>query len=145
MVKLRAVQYGCGPIGCSVARFVSQRPDIEIVGAIDIDKNLLGRDLGDVADLDKKLGVSISADADVVLSRSKPDVVLLTISSSLEVIYPQLERCVAAKANVVSTCEELVYPYRKEPQLSAKIDKMAKANKVTVLSTGVNPGFLMDT
>jgi len=143
--KIRVVQYGCGPIGCSVVRFASQRPDMEIVGAVDINQNLLGRDLGDVADLDKKLGVSISADVDVVLSRSKPDVVLLATSSSLKAIYPQLERCVATKANVVSTCEELSYPFRKEPQLSAEIDKMAKANNITVLGTGVNPGFLMDT
>ena len=144
MTKDKVVQYGCGPIGCSVARFVSQRPDIEIVGAIDIDKNLLGRDLGDVADLDKKLGVSISADADVVLPQTKPDVVLLTTSSSLKAIYPQLKKCVTAGVNVVSTCEELSYPYKKEPQLSAEIDSMAKENNVTVLATGVNPGFLMD-
>ena len=145
IAKVRAVQYGCGPIGCSVARFASQRPDIEIVGAIDIDKSLKGRDLGEVAGLNKKLGVSISDEADAVLSQTKPDVVFLTTSSSLKKIYPQLEQCAKAGANVVSTCEELAYPYRKEPRLSTEIDKMAKANNITVLGTGVNPGFLMDT
>jgi 4-hydroxy-tetrahydrodipicolinate reductase len=54
-------------------------------------------------------------------------------------------KCVKAGANVLSTCEELSYPYRKDPKLSAEIDKIAKANNVTVLATGVNPGFLMDT
>lgn len=144
MSKVKVVQYGCGPIGCSVARFASQRPDIEIVGAIDIDKDLVGRDLGEVAALNKKLGVSISDDVDAVLSQTKPDVVFLTTSSSVKKIYPQLEQCVKAGANVVSTCEELSYPYRKEAQLSAEMDKMAKANRVTILGTGVNPGFLMD-
>ena len=144
IAKVRAVQYGCGPIGCSVARFASQRPDIEIVGAIDIDKNLVGRDLGEVIRLEKKLGVSISDNADAILYQTKPDVVLLTTSSSLRKVYPQLKQCAKAGANVVSTCEELSYPYRKAPQLSAEIDKIAKANKVTVLGTGVNPGFLMD-
>jgi len=142
--KVRAVQYGCGPIGCSVARFALQRSDIVIVGAIDIAPNLIGRDLGDVVGLDKKVGVSISADADAVLLQTKPDIVLLTTSSSLKVIYPQLEKCVNAGVNVVSTCEELSYPYKKEPQLSAEIDSIAKENNVTVLATGVNPGFLMD-
>ena len=142
--KVRAVQYGCGPIGCSVARFALQRSDIVIVGAIDIDPNLIGRDLGDVVGLDKKVGVNISADADAVLLQTKPDIVLLTTSSSLKVIYPQLKKCVTAGVNVVSTCEELSYPYRKDPQLSAEIDSIAKANSVTVLATGVNPGFLMD-
>ena len=144
MTKVKAVQFGCGPIGCSVVRCVCQRPDIELVGAIDIDKSLVGRDLGEVAGTNNKIGVSISADADAVLSQVKPDVVFLTTSSSLKVIYSQVEKCVAAGANVVSTCEELAYPYRKDPQLSAEIDKIAKANNVTVLATGVNPGFLMD-
>lgn len=144
VAKVRAVQYGCGPIGCSVVRYACQRADIELVGAVDVDKSLVGRDLGEVAGIKNKLGVSISADTDAVLSQAKPDVVFLTTSSSLKVVYPQVEKCVAAGANVVSTCEELSYPYRKAPQLSAEIDKIAKANNVTVLATGVNPGFLMD-
>jgi len=144
VTKAKAVQFGCGPIGCSVVRYASLRPDVELVGAVDIDKSLVGRDLGEVAGIKNKLGVSISADADAVLSQARPDVVFLTTSSSLKVVYPQVEKCVAAGANVISTCEELSYPYRKAPQLSAEIDKMAKANNVTVLATGVNPGFLMD-
>jgi len=145
VTKARVVQLGCGPIGCSVVRYASQRPDIELVGAIDIDRSLVGRDLGEVAGIDNKLGVSISADADAVLSQAKPDVVFLTTSSYPRAVYPQVEKCVGTGANVVSTCEELSYPYRKEPQLSAEIDKIAKANNVTVLATGVNPGFVMDS
>jgi len=144
VTKIKAVQFGCGPIGCSVVRYAYQRPDIELVGAIDIKESLVGRDLGEIAGINNKLGVSISADADAVLSQAKPDVVFLTTSSSAKVVYPQMEKCVRAGANIVSTCEELAYPYRKNPQLSADIDKIAKANNVTVLSTGVNPGFLMD-
>jgi hypothetical protein len=71
-------------------------------------------------------------------------VVFLTTSSSLKDVYTQVEKCVTVGANIVSTCEELAYPYRKDPQLSAEIDRIAKANNVTVLATGVNPGFLMD-
>ena len=144
MTKAKAVQFGCGPIGCSVVRYACKRPDIELVGAVDIDKSLAGRDLGEVASLKNKLGVSISADVDAVLSQAKPDVVFLTTSSSLKAIRPQVEKCVKAGANVISTCEELAYPYRRDPKLSDEIDKMAKADDVTVLATGVNPGFLMD-
>ncbi len=144
VTKVRVAQFGCGPIGCSVVRYALQRPDVEFVGAIDIDKSLVGRDLGEVAGAKNKLGVRISADADNVLSQTKPDAVFLTTSSSLKVIYPQVEQCVAASANVISTCEELSYPYRKDPQLSAELDKIAKRNNVTILATGVNPGFIMD-
>jgi len=143
-MKVKIVQYGCGPIGCSVVRFASQRSDIELVGAIDIDKNLTGRDLGEVAGLSKKLGIVISNEADAVLSQTKPDIVFLTTASFFEVVYPQLERCIKAGANVVSTAEELSYPYRKAPKLSAAIDRLAKEYRVTVLATGINPGFLMD-
>ena len=143
VTKATAVQFGCGPVGCSVVRYAWQRPDIELVGAVDIDKSLVGHDLGEIAGINK-LGVNISADADAVLSQAKPDVAFLTTSSSLKVIYPLVEKCVAAGVNVVTTCEELCYPYRKDPQLSAEVDKIAKVNNVTVLATGVNPGFIMD-
>jgi len=143
-MKIRAVQFGCGPIGCSVVRYASQRPDIEITGAIDINDSLVGRDLGEVAGLDKKLGVIISGNTDEVLSRTGPDVVIHSTVSSAKAAFPQLEKLLKAGANVVSTCEELSYPYLKVPELAARIDEMARANGVTVLATGVNPGFLMD-
>lgn len=142
--KIKAVQYGCGFIGCSIVRLASQGSEVEIVGAIDIDRNLVGRDLGELAGLDRELGVEVSADAEAVLSRAKPDVVFLTTSSFLKDVYPQVETCVRAGANVVSSCEELSFPYRKNPELSAEIDRIARENRVTVLATGVNPGFLMD-
>lgn len=144
MKKVRVVQFGCGPIGCSVIRYARNRPDIEVVGAIDIDAGLVRRDLGEVAGIDDKLGVLISAEADAILSQTKPDVVFLTMSSSLRVVYAEVVKCIEAGANVISTCEELAYPYRKEPQISADIDKKARDKGVTVLATGVNPGFVMD-
>jgi 4-hydroxy-tetrahydrodipicolinate reductase len=101
--------------------------------------------MGEVAGTGKTFGVRISDQVDSVLSQTRPDVVFLTTSSSLKAIYPQLETCLKAGVNVVSTCEGLAYPYRKEPRLSTEIDKMAKKNEVTVLGTGVNPGFLMDS
>jgi 4-hydroxy-tetrahydrodipicolinate reductase len=144
MEKTRVVQYGCGPIGCSVVRYARQRPDIEVVGAIDIDTTLVGRDLGEIAGINHRLVVNISADATTVLSQTRPDVVFLTTTSSLKGVYSQVMQCIEAGANVISTCEELSFPYLKEPQISAEIDKQAREKGVTVLATGVNPGFLMD-
>ncbi len=144
MKKVRVVQFGCGPIGCSVTRYAWNRPDIEIVGAIDIATSLVGRDLGEVAGIGDKLGVSISAEADAVLSQTEPDVVFLTTTSSLRAVHAEVRECIEAGANVISTCEELAYPYTKEPQISADVDKEAKDKGVTVLATGVNPGFVMD-
>ena len=143
MKTVKAVQMGCGPIGCSVVKYAAQRPDIEFVGALDIDQSLVGRDLGEVAGI-RKLGIAISDQVDDVLSRTRPHLVFLTTRSSLKSLYPQGEKCARAGAHVLSTCEEHSYPYRKDPRLAGKIDEIAKANNITVLATGVNPGFLMD-
>ncbi len=144
MQKIKAVQYGCGPIGCRVAGYALQRPDIEIVGAIDVNPALLGRDLADAAGTDRKTGILISDRPGEVFTRTGPDLAFLTTSSSLETSLPQMEKCLKAGVNVVSTCEELAFPWRKAPALAAKIHRGARQNGVTVLGTGINPGFLMD-
>src|SRR5262249_15500488 len=65
-------------------------------------------------------------------------------SSSLPTVTEQLIACLAAEACVVSTCEELAYPFRKHAELAAKLDKEAKTWGVALVGTGVNPGFVMD-
>jgi len=142
-MSLKVVQFGCGPVGCSIARLAMQKVNLRLVGAIDLTN--VGRDLGDISGLGKKMGVIISDDASMVLSETKPDAVMHATSSNLEGVYPQLERIIESDSNVVTTCEELSYPYRKYPALASNIDKLAKHHGVTVLATGVNPGFLMDT
>lgn len=142
-MTLRVVQFGCGPVGCNIVRLALQKANFEIVGAIDLSN--AGRDLGDVAGLGRNLGVTISEDASAVLNAVTPDAVLHATGSNLENVYPQLEKIMESGSNIVSTCEELSYPYRKYPALAAKIDKFARQHGVTVLGTGVNPGFLMDT
>ena len=139
----KVVQYGCGPIGCGIAKLASRKRDIEIVGAIDLVN--VGVDLGEVAGIGRKLGVLISEDADAVLNKAKPNTVLHATGSLLSDVYNQLEKAIKAGANVISTCEELSFPYKKYPALAEAIDKLAKEYGVTVLGTGVNPGFLMDT
>ncbi|MBA7575999.1 2,4-diaminopentanoate dehydrogenase [subsurface metagenome] len=141
--KIKVVQFGCGPVGCSIARLAYRKANIGIVGAVDLVN--VGQDLGEVAGIEDRLGIFISNDAEVVLDQTRPDVVLHATSSSLKVIEPQIEQIVKRGSNVVSTCEELSYPYRQQPKLAARIDKLAKEYGVTVLGTGVNPGFLMDT
>src|SRR5277367_848429 len=142
--KIRAIQYGVGPIGASIARLMREKQAIEIVGAIDSDPEKAGRDLGEVAGAtDAPWGVTISADAAEVLGLSA-DVVMHSTSSSLPAVMEQLLACLEAEACIVSTCEELAYPYRTHPELAAQLDKAAKDWGVALVGTGVNPGFAMD-
>jgi 4-hydroxy-tetrahydrodipicolinate reductase len=142
--KIRAIQYGVGPIGASVARLMREKQAIEICGAIDSDPAKAGRDLGEVIGApDAPWGVTISADAKEVLEQAA-DIVIHSTSSALPNVMDQLLACLEAEACVVSTCEELAYPWRTHPQLAAKLDGAAKDWGVAVVGTGVNPGFVMD-
>ena len=142
--KIRAIQYGVGPIGASIARLMREKHAIEICGAIDLDPAKAGRDLGDVVGApDAPWGVKVFADAKEVLEQAA-DVVIHSTSSSLPSVMDQLLACLEAESCVVSTCEELSYPYRTHPELAAKLDKAAKDWGVALVGTGVNPGFVMD-
>jgi 2,4-diaminopentanoate dehydrogenase len=140
--KIRAIQYGVGPIGASIARLMRDKQAIEIIGAIDTDPAKAGRDLGEVVG-DSPWGVKISADPTEVLEQAA-DIVIHSTSSSLPNVMDQLIACLEAESCVVSTCEELSYPYRKYPEAAAKLDATAKDWGVALVGTGVNPGFVMD-
>ncbi|MFX0089999.1 MAG: dihydrodipicolinate reductase [Candidatus Hodarchaeota archaeon] len=143
MRKITAVQYGLGPIGCMIARLASKK-GIEIIGGIDIDKQKMGKDVGQVIGIEP-LGVEVTSNAAEFLSKAKPDVVYLTTVSNLKNLMPQLDHCLEAGVNVISTSEELVYPYAQHPELSIRIDEKAKDRGIVILGTGINPGFLFDT
>jgi 2,4-diaminopentanoate dehydrogenase len=141
--KIRAIQYGVGPIGASLVRLMREKEAIEIIGAIDTDPAKAGRDLGEVAGAaDAPWGIEVTADTDLLSENA--DVVVHSTSSLLPAVADQLLACLAAESCVVSTCEELAYPFRKYPQLAAKLDTEAKAWGVALVGTGVNPGFVMD-
>jgi 2,4-diaminopentanoate dehydrogenase len=142
--KIRAILYGVGPIGASIARLMREKQAIEIIGAIDADPSKAGRDLGEVVGAsDAPWGVPISANAKEILEQAA-DVVIHSTSSSLPNVMDQLLMCLEAESCVVSTCEELSYPFRTHPELAAKLDAAAKDWGVALVGTGVNPGFVMD-
>lgn len=142
--KIRAIQYGIGPIGASILKLMREKDAIDIVGAIDLDPGKIGRDLGEVVGAtDAPWGIKVSGDAKGVLDQSA-DVVMHTTSSALPKVMDQLLACLDVGSCVVSTCEELSYPYRTYPELAAKLDKAAKESGVALVGTGVNPGFVMD-
>jgi 4-hydroxy-tetrahydrodipicolinate reductase len=138
------VQYGVGPIGAAIARLMREKQAIEIIGAIDIDPAKAGRDLGEVVGAaDAPWGVIVTPDAPKLLHES-PDVVIHSTSSWLKDVMDQLTQCLEAESCIVSTCEELSYPFRKHPDLAAQLDATAKDWGVALVGTGVNPGFVMD-
>ncbi|NIQ40358.1 MAG: hypothetical protein GTN81_17505 [Proteobacteria bacterium] len=142
--RIGVIQFGIGPIGQAILRDLLKKGDFRIVGAVDVDKEKVGRDLADLVGLDTPLGVTVSSNSAEVLSDEKARLVTLSTVSSLVACYPQIEEIVEAGKYLISTCEELAYPWLTHPELSRQIDDRAKRTGVAVLGTGVNPGFAMD-
>jgi 4-hydroxy-tetrahydrodipicolinate reductase len=138
------MHFGLGPIGAAIVKQIAARPGFKIVGGIDIDSAKVGRDLGDVVGLSKRIGVKVSDDAGKAIKAAKPDVVVLCTSSSIKKVLPLIETVLKSKVPIVSTTEELSYPGYTHIRQAQKIHNWAKKAKVAVLATGVNPGFAMD-
>ena len=144
MKKIRVIQYGLGPIGCSTARTILSRDNLNLVGAVDIDPAKVGKDLGELLH-GKKLRVKVVETPAEALAKKKADVVMHTTNSYFDVFKGQILEILKAGLDVVSTSEELSFPWLAHPKEAAKIDVATKKAGKTVLATGVNPGFLMDS
>jgi len=144
MPNIRVLPFGLGPIGAAIVKQLATRPGFKIVGAVDIDPAKVGRDLGDVVGLPKRLGIRVSDNPAKTLKSAKPQVAILSTSSSLKKVMPQIEAILKFKTAIVSTTEELSYPGYTHIRLARQVHQWAKKAKVGVLGTGVNPGFAMD-
>ena len=143
-MAIRVMFMGLGPIGCGAVKLVAARKGFKIVAAVDLDPAKVGQDLGDVAGVGRKLRVKVTSDLKATIKATKPDVVAHCTVSSIKAAVPQFEALLAAKVPVVSSTEELSYPWRANRAPAKKIDGLAKKAKVAVLGTGINPGFAMD-
>lgn len=136
---------GLGTIGSQVARLlVEHRRGVEIVGAASKDPSQVGRPLYDVLGL-KAEGGPVVADSVQEAIGGKPEAIVLATGSFLTDVMEDVLVCSRAGVNVVSPCEELAYPYRRDPKLAAEFDAAAHEGGATILGTGVNPGFIFDT
>jgi hypothetical protein len=140
---IRVIHFGLGPIGIEVAKVACSRAGLLSVGAIDVNPHLAGRRLADLVDSITKTSVVVNADTSI-LKEAKATVALHCTGSSAAGVKDQVLTLVQAGLNVISTCEELAFPWAEGLSIADELDEAARHHGVTVLGTGVNPGFAMD-
>ena len=141
---IRVILYGLGPIGLSVAKLALTKVTLQVVGAVDIDPAKVGHDLGELLGRTEPLGVVVTDDVPRLLERTQPDLALLTTLSAIPAVTPQIDGLVKAGVNVISSSEQLFFPLGDGAAAAAPLDELARTHGVSILGTGVNPGFVMD-
>ena len=136
MEKLRIVQYGCGKMSKYTMRYVYEK-GAEIVGAIDVNPEVVGKDIGSIMELDNK-GVLVEdvSKAREILETTKPDACIVTTMSLLSDVEDALMLCAELGVNAITTCEEAFYSWNSNPNLTKKIDELAKQNNCTITGSG---------
>lgn len=144
MENIKVIIWGFGAMGRGMADMLLDKEGVTIVGVIDLNQAIQDISFTDVLKRGDKPGVRVTADIDQVLRTTEADVLLLATDSFVAGAYDKIIKAVSYGLNVISTAEEMAYPKAGHPQLAEAIDQTAKAQGVTVLGTGINPGFIMD-
>lgn len=140
---MRVVLWGFGAMGRGIANGIIQSGFMKLVGVIDRERSLSGKDVGEVLGVGS-YGIEVSAFPEII-GKVNPDVVIIATSSFIRDLIPQIELAVKAHSNVITIAEEMAFPFDLYPDESEYLDSLAKRYGVTILGTGVNPGFVLDT
>ena len=134
--KVRVVQFGTGKMAVYTMRYVLEKGG-EIVGAIDVNPAVIGKDIGSVMGKDD-MGVKVTslADAEEMLKSTSPDIAIVTTMSLIKDVEEALMLCAKLGINAITTCEEAFFPWNSNPKVTKELDEMAKKTKCTITGSG---------
>lgn len=144
MNKIRVAMWGFGAMGSGMVKLMLEKEGLEVVGVIDRRPEIVGQDIGDVLKLGKKTGIKVCANPEEILDKSKVDICLHAIHSFTRHVFDSLKLVLEKGINVITIAEEMACPQAQEPELAKQLDEIARKNGVTILGTGINPGFVLD-
>ena len=145
MDKIKVIIWGFGAMGRGMAEMIMQKKGVEIVGVCDINPHYQNQEIKSILNVrNDHPDVMVTDNIDHLLGTTKADIVLLATDSFVKGAFDKIKKVISHKINCISTAEEMAYPKANEPELASQLDQLAKAFGVTVLGTGINPGFIMD-
>ncbi len=142
---ITVLQIGFGPLGIQIGKYIKKKNTIKTIAVVDVNPDFKGKVLTSFdSALSKNIQIYNSVKTAMDALEEKPDIAIITTVSSLEKLIPQVKEVAEFGIPVISTCEELSYPWKLQPKLSIELDVICKKNQIACLGTGINPGFLMD-
>lgn len=146
MENVKVAIWGFGAMGSGIAKVLLRKKGVDIVGVCDIHPERVNRSIYDILGVEKngRPDVVVCSEIEKVVHDANCDICVLATDSFTRKAFDKIKYVVGQKVNVISTAEEMSYPKAQEPELAAEIDRLTKANGVSVLGTGINPGLMMD-
>lgn len=146
MENVKVAIWGFGAMGSGIAKVLLRKKGVDIVGVCDIHPERVNRSIYDILGVEKngRPDVVVCSEIEKVVHDANCDICVLATDSFTRKAFDKIKYVVGQKVNVISTAEEMSYPKAQEPEHAAEIDRLAKANGVSVLGTGINPGLMMD-
>ncbi len=144
MQKIKVVQWGLGAMGSGMAKLMLEKEGLELVGAIDTRPDYVGKDLGEILKIGRNLGITVQNTPAGLLQKGKVDLCMQAINSFTKDCFNDMKAVVESGVNLITIAEEMAMPEAQQPDLARKLDELAKKNGVSILGTGINPGFILD-
>ena len=146
MENIKVAIWGFGAMGSGVAKVLLRKKGVDITGVCDIHPARVGKSIFEVLGVERgeRADVLVSPDIEAVVSKEKCDVCIIATDSFTAKVFPKIKLVVEKGVNVITSAEEMSYPKAQQPELAAEMDRLAKANGVSILGTGINPGLMMD-
>lgn len=145
MENVKVILWGIGAMGSGMAKMLLDKKGVDIVGVCSR-RSHVGENLFDVVEIDPagRAPIMVTNDIDSLVKEKSADIVLISTDSFTKDSFEKVKKVAENGINVISIAEEMAFPKAQEPELAAKMDAVAKENGVTILGTGINPGFVLD-
>jgi 4-hydroxy-tetrahydrodipicolinate reductase len=141
---VRVLVLGTGQMGSGIARLVLDKQGLELVGVVAKRPERAGMNAGRAIGLERDLNLRVSADLVGVIDKATPHVAIQATCSRLSEATREIELLLQRGVHVISIAEEMAYPAYRSPTIAEVIHRLAVANGVSVVGTGINPGFALD-